>query len=159
MMVFLPVARSAVVGLRTGAGTIDAGCAATPALSSAHAFDSSMDEDANFQAQTYAMVSGLIGHLWPDGSRVVLAADIPAAHVAPAADTGFGTVAVSRFEWAWVQAVFSDGAEPDEETIALVRAADAAVEGLSMAAAVRADEVQRLVDEADLLWHLPDETW
>lgn len=162
-MIFIPVGRPTAIGLRDGAALDHslAGYAATPGLIAALGLDPKPSEDANFQAQTYAMVAGLVAAQWPDGHRVVLAAEVPDGSVRddPETPTEWGSVRVADIAWAWVTAVFSDGTEPQPEVSAAVRLAADRVRGDELSTALDSAEVEGLIDAHDLLWHVPDEPW
>ena len=166
-MVFVPFDRAAAEGLQNDGepATERVGCAATAGLRQAHGLDTgvdaSLDEEANFQAQTYAIILGLTERRWPDGRRIVLAADVPDPLVAgaPVVPAQFGQVVVAELRWAWVSAVFSDGGAPPATLPGAVRVATDAVAGSSLADAAERPEVDQLIEEHDLLWHVPDEPW
>ena len=106
MMIFIPVGRPTAADLRDGTAPEQplTGYAATPGLVAGLGLDPGPSEDANFQAQTYAMVAGLVAALWPDGNRVVLAADVPDGSFQDDAETPteWGSVLVENLTWAWV---------------------------------------------------------
>ena len=163
MMTFIPVDRPTAACLRDGTVLRQpfVGNAATPGLIAELGLDSGPSEEANFQAQTYAMVAGLIAALWSDGNRVVLAADVPDGSIRDDDETatGWGSVRVENLAWDWVTAVFSDGTEPEPDVSAAVRIAADRVRGDGLPAALVCPEVERLIDAHDLLWHVPDEPW
>lgn len=72
---------------------------------------------------------------------------------------GWGSVRLAEFAWPWVSAVFSDGTAPEPGVAVAVQVAAARVDGDELSAALGRPEVQGLIDEHDLLWHLPDEPW
>jgi hypothetical protein len=149
-MVFVPVSRADAVALRGGADLgVRAGCAVTPGLVAALGGDTS-DEEREFAALSTAGVLALLST--DEGCRLVLAAGVDPGQVSEAAG-GEGEVGVRDLRWDQVRALFAD--EPAAET--LVAAAQTAVKGLDLGAALEVPAVVELLDGADLLWFDPAE--
>lgn len=185
MMIFIPMDRPTALGVRE-AGRTDRRLiahAATGRLISAHGYRPDEREDADYAAQLYASITGLITAAADgdaddraDGARLVIAADVPIARVrdrttgagpsgrgtGPGADdhqdADYGAVTVEGLDWSDVTAVFVD--EPDAgPAVRAARTAIADADDRRLAAVLDLPAVAALTDEHELLWHTPDESW
>jgi hypothetical protein len=109
------------------------------------AFETADDEEAEHIALLVASVAGLARH----GVRLVAVVEGVGE---PAGDPDFGELRMPQVPYSAVQAVFADEADA-----ATVRPAATAADGLELAAAWDAPAVIALLENADLLWHGPDE--
>ncbi|WP_407941486.1 DUF6912 family protein [Microlunatus kandeliicorticis] len=161
-MIFVPLARADAERLRDAgpAGARDGvrGFAATASLVRAHGLGPKDEDEAAYTAQAYAMTAGLLAGVWPDGDRVVLAAEVADGSVTDE-HSDLGEVRADGLGWSVVAAVFSDGPEPDPTARPAVIAAAAALAGTALEDAVDRPEVEQLLEQHDLLWHVPDERW
>jgi hypothetical protein len=159
MMIFVPLFRAAAGAIRSAGRTEDdlVAFAATGEMIAAHGYHAGEREDADYAAQLYASLSGLIEA--ETDARVVVAAEVPIARVSDgAADREFGAIKVRGLDWADVVAVFVDGPAA-AEAVRAARAAASAVDDQSLRTILELPEVAALTDDHELLWHNPDETW
>lgn len=109
------------------------------------AFETGDEEEAEHIALLVASVAGLARH----GVRLVVVAEGVGE---PSGDPDFGELRVSELPYAAVQAIFAEEADP-----AAVRPAASAASGRELAAAWDDPAVIALLENADLLWHGPQE--
>lgn len=169
MMIFLSFDRAAATALRADGRTEDrlVGYSATARLISTHGYRAEEQEDADYAAQLYASIAGMMHGA--DDRRLVLAADVPAATVSDhrdgagygdddGDDADYGAVGVHGLDWADVTAVFVDEHQAGEAVSAARKAiADTGDPGL--ATVLELPAVAALTDNHELLWHTPDEDW
>jgi hypothetical protein len=168
-MIFVPLSRPRASEARATGGTDEelAAFAATPRMIAAHGYRPDEDEDADYAAQLYASIAGLIGAGEPAGadrpedsdSRLVISAEVPAGRIRESdRDPEHGAVVVQGLKWSEVTAVFVD--EP--AAAPAVRAAREAISGSDdhrLTTLLDLPAVMTLTDDHDLLWHTPDEDW
>lgn len=147
MLVFVPIDAARLQTLLNDGLTDVAAHAATPALYQGLGLDPSMDEDAEFGALTYASVACLL----TSPLRGVAVCEVPDR--ALSGDDDFGRVSVAQVAPADLRSLFID--EP--EALPLTRAAHRAVAGTTLDQAWEDAAVERVLTEADLLWHDADE--
>ena len=159
MMIFVALRNAAARQLRENGSTDQElpGFAATGRMIAAHGYRPDEREDADYAAQLYASLSGLVDSV--DDRRLVVAADVPIARVADGrADVDYGSVLVRGLAWQDVTAVFVD--EP-EAAAAVISARKAIADSgdQQLAAVLELPAVSALTDDHELLWHTPDEPW
>lgn len=156
MMIFVPLGREQAEECRDRghlAGPLVA-YAATPELMASHEYDASMIEDADFAAQTYAGIASLLSG--EDYQRIVLAAEVSDRTVgAGVTHRPYGEVIIEQLTWPTVRAVFVD----DHQADAALAQAKAAAGGADLVEVLELPAVIDLLEEHDLLWHLPSEAW
>jgi hypothetical protein len=103
-------------------------------------------EEVEYAALQVASVAALSAF----GARLVVAAELPSSEIIAVdeAEEANGGVTIAKLELAAVTAFFTDSAAPE-----LIEASAAAAKDLSVDEAWEAEPVQRLLSEADLLWH------
>lgn len=166
LMIFIPFDPAEARAIRV-AGRSDrrlTGYAATAPMLAAHGYTEDEREDADYAAQVYASIAGLLVPHEGTGPevRLVVAADVPVARVGDAdGDAEYGAVRVDGLDWAEVTAVFVD----EDAAAPAVRAARAAIgphasdQGGRLATVSELPAVGELTERHELLWHTPDESW
>lgn len=159
MMVFIAVDHDRAVAVRESGRSEDefAAFAATGQMIGAHGYRSDEREDADYAAQLYASVAGLLPGA--DPARLVIAADVPISRIRDGArDADYGAIRVMGLDWADVTAVFVD--EPEAAAaVRSARQAIAAAQDPDLEAILELPAVTALTDAHELLWHTPDEAW
>lgn len=151
-MIFVPLApaqlRAAIADGELGELV---GFSATTALRQAHGLGQADDEEADFVAFGYAEAAAVALADEPVVGRTVVALDV--VTTAARSDDAMGRVAVRRLRWSEVIAVYRD--EPGAlELVGSVRTTTA---GLDDEDAYGDPAMQILLEDHDLLWHLPSE--
>lgn len=124
------------------------GFSVTPQLQSTLGYGPADAEDAEYACMVLASIHGLASH----GSRLVLVAEVAPATVKPGAEADNGGVQLTGLARTSVRSFFTD-----EDSQPLLEPAARAAAGLPLDEAWERDEVQRLVRDADLLWHSVEE--
>lgn len=161
MMIFIPLSEDVAAGIRAEGRTEDdlAAFAATGEMISAHGYQSGEREDADYAAQLYASISGLISGTFTGDRRLVVAAEVPIARVSDAgSDREYGAITVRGLDWADVAAVFVDDPAA-AEAVRAARKAISAADDHGLRTILELPEISTLTDDHDLLWHNPDESW
>jgi len=166
MMIFIPFDPQAARSARAAGRSDDqqVGYAATARLIEAHDYRRDEREDADYAAQLYASVAGLIDAPDSCDRRLVVAADVPLARVSDHDhDLDYGAVRVDGLDWSDVTAVFVDeDAAGPAVTGARKEIADSIRESGGeggMGGLLELPAVAALTDNHELLWHTPDEAW
>lgn len=155
-MVFIAMTRAEVERLRA-AGTEGVaggwvGYAATPEMLQAHQLGPKDVEDGEFTALVYAGL-GAVTDPSADALRLVVAAEPSAGSTTVGADPSLGEIRVAQLLWTDLRALFVDERQAAEQ----VRSAREAVGGRNLHAALDLAVVRDLIEDHDLLWHLPGE--
>lgn len=126
--------------------------AATAELMAALNYDSTMLQDAEYAALSYASVQYLL-QPEPVRQRSVLAAEVDSDSVSRAANRAYGEVSVTSLQWKSAVAVFVD----DPDAAAAVTEAHHAIHDADLPGAWDDAHVADLIRDHGLLWHLPAE--
>ena len=151
-MIFVPLAPAQLRTMMADGGLGElVGFTATTALRQAHGLGPADDEQADFVAFGYAEAAAVALAVEPVAGRTVVVLDVETTAARP--DDALGRVAVGRLRWSEVIAVYRD--EPGAlELVGTVRTATA---GLDDEDAYGDPGMQMLLEDHDLLWHLPSE--
>lgn len=159
MMIFVPLSRAQAGQLRESGRSDDQLLAfsSTSTMIAAHDYRPDEREDADYAAQLYASLAGLLTS--SDDTRLVVAAEVPIARVSDGrSDSDYGAIAVAGLDWQDVTAVFVD--EPAAAgAVGSARQAVALAANQSLETILELPEVVALTSEHELLWHTPDESW
>ena len=153
-MIFLPLSPSRLEQLIAD-GRLDdvAGHTSTPVLRREHEIGPDADEDADFVAYAYAEGAAVALADRTGAGRTVVAAEVAVTSVTSLPDDPFGRARVSTVRWSEVTAVYLD--EPGAvDPVARVRTATT---GMDVEETFADDAMRALLEDHDLLWHLPAE--
>ena len=159
MMIFVPLTHRVARQIREAGNTDQQlpGFAATGRMVAAHGYRPDEREDADYAAQLYASLAGLLAG--GDDRRLVVAVDVPIGRVADGeADADYGSVLIRGLDWPDVTAVFVDEPEASPAVIS-ARTAISDSADQHLAAVLELPAVVALTDDHELLWHTPDEDW
>lgn len=153
-MIFLPL-RPIQLEQLIADGRLDdlAGHTATAVLRREHGLGPDDDEDADYVAYGYAEGAAVALADRTGVGRTVIAVEIAAPSVTAVSQDVFGRASVAAVRWSEVTAVYLD--EPDAvDPVSRVRAATV---GMDVETALADASMISLLEDHDLLWHLPAE--